>query len=280
MGLKIYKPTTPGRRNASVVDYSELTKKEPEKSLIKILKKKAGRNSSGKITVRHRGGGSKRFYRIIDFKRDKFDIEAEVKALEYDPNRTAFIALVQYKDGEKRYILAPNNLKIGDKIISSKSKIEVKIGNAMPLKFIPAGTEIHNIELEQGKGGKIVRAAGTSAIIESVEGGYAQIKLPSGEIRLIPEDCIATIGSVSNPDNINVRLGKAGRTRHRGRRPKVRGKAMNAVDHPHGGGEGHTPIGLKAPKNIYGKKVFGIKTRRKKPSDKLILKRRTKKKKK
>ncbi|MBI4653283.1 50S ribosomal protein L2 [Candidatus Kuenenbacteria bacterium] len=274
--IKIYKPTTPSRRKTSIITTKELTKKRPEKSLMKIKKKKSGR-SYGKITVRHQGGGEKRFYRIIDFKRDKFDMEAKVIALEYDPNRSARIALLEYEDKEKRYIIAPNELKVGDKIISSKSQIEIKVGNCLPLKYIPTGILIYNIELQPGKGGEIVRSAGTTTFIQSVKGKYAQLKMPSKEIRLILKECLATIGQVGNLDHNNIRIGKAGRKRHMGIRPGVRGKAMNPVDHPHGGGEGSCPIGLKHPKTPWGKPALGVKTRKKKKwSNKLIIQRRKK----
>lgn len=275
MPIKIYKPTTAGRRRASVSDFSQITKKKPEKSLIKIKKKKAGRTSSGRTSIWHRGGGHKQYYRFIDFKRDKYDIPAKVISVEYDPNRTSRIALLQYKDGEKRYIIAPVGLKVGDEILSSKEKQEIKTGNCMPLEYIPVGVMIYNLELEPGQGAKIVRSAGNGALIQAIEGDYAQVKLPSGEIRLIHKRCLATIGQTSNIDNINVRLGKAGRMRWLGVRPTVRGKAMNPVDHPHGGGEGHSPIGLKHPKTPWGKPALGVKTRKKgKKSDKFIIKRR------
>jgi len=272
--LKIYKPTTPGRRGTSIIKTDELNKKEPEKPLIIAKKKKAGR-SFGQIAVRHQGGGEKKFYRLVDFKQDKFDIPGVIKALEYDPNRSAWLALVYYPDGEKRYILAPKGLKVGEQIISSKNKIEAKIGNRMPIKYIPSDFSIYNLELKPGQGGKIVRSAGTGAIIMACEKGFAQVKLSSGEIRLIPENCLASIGQVSNPEWRQVRWGKAGRMRHRGIRPSVRGKAMNPVDHPHGGGEGHTPIGLVHPKTPWGKPALGVKTRKKhKWSDRYIIKRR------
>jgi large subunit ribosomal protein L2 len=274
--IKIYRPTTPSRRKTSIVITKELTKKRPEKSLIKIKKKKSGR-SYGKITIRHRGGEEKRFYRIIDFKRNKFDMEATVIALEYDPNRSAWIALLEYEDKEKRYIIAPNELKVGDKIISSKSQIEIKVGNCLPLKYIPTGIFIYNIELQPEKGGEIVRSAGTTTFIQSIEGKYAQLKMPSKEIRLVLKECLATIGQVSNLDHNNIRIGKAGRKRHIGIRPGVRGKAMNPVDHPHGGGEGNCPIGLKHPKTPWGKPALGVKTRNKKKwNNKLIIQRRKK----
>lgn len=273
MAIKNYKPITPGLRKSSVVK-SEITKKRPEKKLIKIKKRKSGR-SCGKITVRHRGGGAKKYYRIIDFKRDKFNLPAKVEAIEYDPNRTSLIALVVYSDKEKRYIIAPENLKIGDEIMSSKDRIEIKSGNTMPLKNIPTGTMIHNIELTPGKGGEIVRAAGSQAMLMSAEGKYAQLKLPSKEMRLIPKDCLATIGRVSKSEHRIIRYGKAGRKRWLGIRPSVRGKVMNPVDHPHGGGEGSNPIGLKHPKTKWGKPAFGVRTRKKnKWSSKLIIKRR------
>jgi len=275
--LKIYKPTSPGRRKTSVVDTSSLSKVRPLKKLITIKKKKAGR-SHGKITVRHQGGGHKRFLRKIDFKRDKFDIPAKVKTLEYDPNRSAWIALIAYKDGEKRYILAPDKLKVGDEVLSSQSKIDLKLGNRMPLKYIPIGTQIYNIELMLRQGGKIVRSAGNTATLMSLNDGFAQIKLPSRERRLISEKCLATCGQVGNTDWRYVRWGKAGRMRHRGIRPSVRGKAMAPVAHPHGGGEGHSPIGLKNPKTPWGKPALGVKTRNKKKwTSKYIIQRRNKK---
>lgn len=279
MAIKHYKPTTPGRRHAGVIDTSNLTKKRPEKKLRQIIKKKAGRNNQGKITVRHQGGGAKQFCRIVDFKRDRLDEAAEVIALEYDPNRTAHLALLQYPDGEKRYIIAPTGLIIGSTVITSRTQeVEIKPGNALPLSKIPVGMAINNIELNPGQGSKLVRSAGLGALIQAIEGNYAQIKMPSGEIRLIPKECLATIGSVSNADYRNVRLGSAGRMRHMGIRPTVLGKSMNPVDHPHGGGEGHQPIGLKHPKTPWGKPAFGVKTRRHKASDKLIVQRRKKRK--
>lgn len=280
MAIKRYKPTTPGRRGASVIDYSELTKKRPEKALSEFNKSKAGRNSQGRITVRHQGGGHKRLYRVVDFRRQKFDIEATVAAIEYDPNRTPFLALLHYKDGEKAYIIASEGLKIGDKVLSSEKKLPVVVGNAMQLQYIPTGVQVSLVEIEPGKGARLVRSAGMSATVQGTEGKYTQIKMPSGEVRLVPKTALATIGRVSNSDHRNVRLGKAGRKRHLGVRPTVRGKAMNPVDHPHGGGEGSQPIGMKGPKNIYGKKALGVKTRRPaKHSDKFILKPRKKKKK-
>ncbi len=275
MGVKIYKPTTPGRRNASGDDFSDITKTKPEKSLTKALKKSGGRNNQGKITVGQRGGGHKRRYRMIDFKRQTWDMEAEVMAIEYDPNRTCRIALIQYKDGKKSYILAADKMTVGEKIVSSQKKVEVKPGNRMPLKYIPAGLMVYNID------GKTIRSAGTGATIMSEESGLTQIKLPSTEIRNFSSDSIATVGQLSNPEKRHVRLGKAGRTRWLGKRPKVRGKAKNPVDHPHGGGEGNQSIGMKHPKTPTGKPALGVKTRKaNKFSDKLIVKRRKKKKRK
>ncbi len=273
--LKKKKPITPGLRRATFDTFGDITKKKPEKKLTLAKKRKAGRGYKGRVTIRHRGGGAKRRIRIIDYKRNKFDQEAEVKSIEYDPNRGARIALVQYKDNEKRYIIAPINLKVGQKILSSRDKIDFNLGNAMPLKYIPVGMTVYNIELEPGKGGQIVRGAGTGAKLMAVEGKYAQLKLPSGEIRLILKNCLATIGQVSNPDRKHIKLGKAGRKRYLGIRPTVRGKAMNPVDHPHGGGEGKQPIGLKGPKTPWGKPALGVKTRKKhKKSNKFILQRR------
>ncbi len=281
MPIKKYKPLTAARRKSSVDDFSDLKGEKPKKKLIKIKKKSGGRNASGRITVRHRGGGAKKFIRIIDFKRDKFDIPAKVKTIEYDPNRNARIALVLYQDGEQRYIIAPDELKVGDEIISSKGKdVKIKAGNAMPLKNIPEGSMIYNIELTPGKGGQVVRSAGGSAQLMAIEGKYATIKLPSGEVRRFLKDCFATLGNVSNPEYSKIRWGKAGRKRHLGIRPTVRGKVMNPVDHPHGGGEGRQPIGLKYPKTLWGKHALGVKTRKaKKYSDKLISQRRKKKRK-
>ncbi len=273
MGVKRYKPTTPGRRISSVDSFEDLTVSKPHKKLTKKRKQHAGR-TKGKITVRHRGGGAKRRIRIVDFKRTKFDIPAKVATIEYDPNRGARIALVNYADGEKRYILAPVGLKVGDKIVSSQGKGEIQTGNRFLIENIPVGQQLYNIELLPGKGGQIVRGAGSSAQLMAVEGNLATVKLPSGEVRMVPKTCMATIGQVSNPDYRLIRWGKAGRTRHRGFRPTVRGKAMNPVDHPHGGGEGRNPIGLKRPKTPTGKPALGVKTRRKKASDKLIVKRR------
>lgn len=274
MPVKLYKPTTAGRRKASVLVRTIFTRKRPEKFLTKGKKSKAGRQA-GKITVRHKGGGEKRLYREIDFRQDKFDLPGRIVSIEYDPNRSAFIALVVYPDGEKRYILAQEGLKVGDKIISSRSKLEIKIGYRLPLKFIPSGTIVSNVELTKGRGGQLAKAAGSSVTMMGLDKGYAQIKLPSGEIRLVPEDCLASIGQMSNVDHWLIRLGKAGRKRHLGIRPSVRGKAMSPRHHPHGGGEGHTPIGLVHPKTLWGKPALGVKTRRKKWSDRFIIKRRS-----
>ncbi|MCR4419463.1 MAG: 50S ribosomal protein L2 [Clostridia bacterium] len=273
MPVKAYKPTSPGIRQKTVVDYGELTRKEPEKQLVRPLKKHAGRNFQGRITVRHRGGGTKRFYRLIDFRRDKDGVPGRVAALEYDPNRSAHIALIHYVDGEKRYILAPHGLVVGDRIESGE-KADIRVGNALPLRNIPVGTVIHNIELKPGKGGQLARSAGSSAQLMAKEGDYAHIRLPSGEVRLVHLDCKATIGQVGNVDHENVVIGKAGRKRWLGIRPTVRGVVMNPVDHPHGGGEGKAPIG-RHPVTPWGKPALGVKTRKKnKPSDKMIVKRR------
>jgi large subunit ribosomal protein L2 len=276
--MKEKKPTTPGQRGMKVVDYSILTKKEPEKSLLITLKKKAGRNNSGKITVRHRGGGEKRKYRIVDFGQEKMNIKGKVEALEYDPNRSAFLMLVLYEDGERRYRIAPEGIKVGDEIIC-KEDAEPKLGNRLKLKNIPIGVPIFELEFFPGQGGKLVRSAGSSAQILSKEGGFVNIVLPSKEIRKFSEDCFATIGQASNVEHHMEVLGKAGRKRKRGIRPTVRGTAMNPVDHPHGGGEGRAPIGLKHPKTPTGKPALGVKTRKKgKMSDKFIIRRRKKKK--
>jgi large subunit ribosomal protein L2 len=278
MGIKKVRANTPGRRGATFDDCVDITKTIPEKRLIVIKKKTSGRNCQGKITVRHRGGGEKRYIRLIDFKRDKFDIPATVASIEYDPNRGARLALLNYADGEKRYIIAPINLVVGDKILSSKNLIEIKTGNAMPVQFIPAGVAINNLEFEAGRGARIARGAGNAVFVMGVEGKYAQVKMPSGEIRLIKKECMCTVGQVSNPDKRHIVLGKAGRKRHLGIRPTVRGSAMNPVDHPHGGGEGNQSIGLKHPKTPWGKPALGVKTRKKKrSSSKLIIKRRSKK---
>lgn len=279
MPVKKYKPLTPGRRKSSVDAFADITVAKPKKKLTKIRKRSGGRNTTGRITVRHKGGGAKRFIRVVDFKRDKFNIPAAVKTIEYDPNRNARIALVQYKDGEERYIVAPAELKVGQEIISSKDKkVKVEPGNAMRLKDIPEGSFIYNIEITPGKGGQLVRSAGNSAQLMAVEGKYATIKLPSGEVRKVVKDAMATLGYVSNPEYSTIRWGKAGRKRHLGIRPTVRGKVMNPVDHPHGGGEGRQPIGMKYPKTPWGKHALGVKTRKaKKYSDKFIIQRRKKK---
>ncbi len=273
MAIRLYKPTSPARRFMSVLTYEEITKKTPEKSLVEYLKKNAGRNKQGKITVRHQGGGNKIKYRIIDFKRNKLDIPAKVAAIEYDPNRSAFIALLNYADGEKRYILAPQGLSVGDKVLSGESA-DIKPGNTLPIANIPVGTLIHNVEIKPGRGGQLVRSAGLSAQLMAKEGAYAQVRLPSGEVRRIPMNAKATIGTVGNSDHENVRIGKAGRMRHMGIRPTVRGVVMNPVDHPHGGGEGKSPVGMPAPVTPWGKVALGLKTRKhKKYSNKMIVKR-------
>lgn len=279
MGIKKVQANTPGRRHATFDDFADITTTVPEKRLLIIKKKNSGRNSQGKITVRHRGGGSKRYIRLVDFKRDKFDIPAKVATIEYDPNRGARLALLNYADGEKRYIIAPVGLEVGQEVLSSKNLIEIKAGNAMPIAHIPAGVAISNVELEPGKGAKIARGAGNVVFVMGVEGKYAQLKMPSGEIRLVKKEALCTVGQASNPDKRHISLGKAGRSRHLGIRPTVRGTAMNPVDHPHGGGEGKQSIGLRYPKTPWGKHALGVKTRRKKrPSTKLIIKRRGKKK--
>ena len=274
MAIRNFKPTTPSRRNMSVTDYSGLSKVEPEKSLLSPLNKKSGRNSYGRITVRHRGGGNRRKYRLIDFKRQKFDIQGEVITLEYDPNRSAHIALIQYEDGEKRYIIAPNGLKVGDKIIAGPDA-DIKPGNALPLVNIPTGTFIHNVELHPGKGAQLARAAGNMAQLMAKEGNMALLRLPSGELRNVSLNCMATIGQVGNLDHENVKLGKAGRKRNMGIRPTVRGSVMNPCDHPHGGGEGKSPVGRPGPVTPWGKPALGYKTRKKhNQSDKFIVRRR------
>jgi len=273
MGIKTYKPTSPGIRFRTTLTFDEITKTEPEKSLVVPLKKTGARNFMGRITVRHRGGGHKRLYRIIDFKRDKDGIPAKVAAIEYDPNRSANIALLHYLDGEKRYIIAPDGLKVGDMVVSGPG-VEIRVGNALPLKDIPLGTYVHNIELKPGAGGQLARSAGTYAQVMAKEGRYVHLRLPSGEVRMVFEECKATIGQVGNLDHENISIGKAGRSRWLGRRPKVRGVAMNPVDHPHGGGEGKTSGG-RHPVTPWGVPTKGYKTRRrKKPSDKFIVKRR------
>ena len=274
MAIKCFKPTTPSRRNMSVIDYSGLSKVEPEKSLLAPLNKKSGRNSYGRITVRHRGGGNRRKYRLIDFKRQKFDISGKVLTLEYDPNRSAHIALIQYEDGEKRYIIAPNGLKVGDTILAGKDA-DIKPGNALPLENIPTGTFIHNVELYPGKGAQLARAAGNMAQLMAKEGRLALLRLPSGELRNVPINCMATIGQVGNLDHENVKIGKAGRKRNMGIRPTVRGSVMNPNDHPHGGGEGKSPVGRPGPVTPWGKPALGYKTRKKhNSSDKFIVRRR------
>ena len=274
MSIKVYNPTTNARRGMSVTDYSELSKVAPEKSLLRPLKKNSGRNNYGRITVRHHGGGNRRKYRVIDFKRTKFDVEATVKTLEYDPNRSAHIALIEYADGVKSYILAPVGLKVGDKIVAGPNA-DIKPGNALPLTNIPVGTFIHNVELYPGKGGQLARAAGNAAQLMAKEGVYALLRLPSGELRNVPVECMATIGQVGNTDHENVKIGKAGRKRHMGWRPTVRGSVMNPCDHPHGGGEGKSPIGRPGPVTPWGKPTLGYKTRAtKNKSNKYIVKRR------
>ena len=277
MAIRVYKPTSAARRFMSVLTYEEITKKAPEKSLIEYLKKNAGRNNQGKITVRHQGGGNKIKYRVIDFKRDKRDIPAKVAAIEYDPNRSAFIALLNYADGEKRYILAPLGLNVGDTVVAG-NEADIKPGNALPIENIPVGTLIHNVEVKPGRGGQLVRSAGAYAQLMAKEGEYAQVRMPSGEVRKVPMNAYATIGTVGNIDHANVRIGKAGRTRHMGIRPSVRGVVMNPCDHPHGGGEGKSPVGMPAPVTPWGKPALGLKTRKhKKYSNRLIVKRAGKK---
>ena len=273
MAIRVYKPTSPARRFMSVLTFEEVTKKTPERSLVTDLRHKAGRNNTGKITVRHQGGGARRKYRIIDFKRMKDDIPAKVAAIEYDPNRTCFIALLHYADGEKRYILAPLGLSVGDTVMSGPNA-DIKPGNSLPIENIPLGTLIHNVEIKPGRGGQMVRSAGMSAQLMAKEGQYAQVRLPSGEVRKVPMNAMATIGTVGNTDHENVRLGKAGRVRHMGIRPTVRGVVMNPCDHPHGGGEGKSPVGMPAPVTPWGKPALGLKTRKhKKYSNKMIVKR-------
>ena len=277
MAIKKYGPTTPGRRGMTVTDYSVLSKVAPERSLLEPMKKHSGRNNTGRITVRHQGGGNRTTYRVIDFKRQKTDMPATVKTLEYDPNRSAFIALVEYTDGVKSYIIAPDGLKVGDVVISSKSA-DIKPGNCLPLENIPVGTVIHCVELYPGKGAQLVRSAGNSAQLMAKEGKYAQVRLPSGEVRLVRLECKAVVGQVGNIDHENMSIGKAGRKRHMGIRPTVRGSVMNPVDHPHGGGEGRSPIGRPGPVTPWGKPTLGYKTRSKKnASDKFIVKRRNSK---
>jgi large subunit ribosomal protein L2 len=276
MAVKIYKPITPGLRGMTGYTFEEFTKDKPERSLVVFRKNCAGRNATGRITVRHRGGGHRRLIRIIDLKRNKLNIPAKVNAIEYDPNRSARIALLFYADGDKRYILAPIGLKVGDTVVSG-ANAEIRTGNALPISSIPVGTTIHNIEMRPGKGGQLVRAAGTSAQLLAKEGDYAQIRLPSGEVRMILQTCFATIGQLGNLDHSNIKLGKAGRKRYLGFRPAVRGSAMSPRDHPHGGGEGRQPIGMPGPKTPWGKPALGYKTRRNKKSDKFIVRRRNSK---
>ncbi len=273
MAVKIYKPTSAGRRGMTGHSFDEITKSKPERSLTETLRKKGGRNNMGRVTVRHRGGGHKRRYRLIDFKRDKVDVAASVIAIEYDPNRSARIALLQYEDGEKRYIIAPLGLKVGDRIVNGESA-EVRPGNALYIRDIPVGTQIHNVELLPGKGGQLARAAGVSAQLLAKEGIYAQVRLPSGEVRLVHERCMATVGQVGNTDHGNIKLGKAGRKRWMGWRPEVRGVAMAPEGHPHGGGEGRSGIGLPGPKTPWGKPALGYRTRRNKRTDAFIVRRR------
>uniref|UniRef100_A0A7C2E2M8 Large ribosomal subunit protein uL2 n=1 Tax=Ammonifex degensii TaxID=42838 RepID=A0A7C2E2M8_9THEO len=275
MPVKKYKPTSPGRRFVTGATFEEITATEPERSLLKPLKRRGGRNNQGRITVRHRGGGHKRFYRVIDFKRDKDGVPAKVATIEYDPNRSARIALLHYRDGEKRYILAPAGLEVGQVVVSGPDA-DIKVGNALPLRNIPVGTMIHNMEINPGEGGKLVRSAGTAAQLMAKEGDYAHIRMPSGEVRLIHLDCRATIGQVGHEEHENITIGKAGRARWMGIRPTVRGVVMNPVDHPHGGGEGRSPIGRKTPVTPWGKPALGVRTRKRKASDRLILKRRHK----
>lgn len=274
MPVRKYKPTSAGRRNMSVSTFEEITKTTPEPSLLEPLRKKGGRNNYGRITTRHRGGGHKRHYRRIDFKRDKVGIPATVAAIEYDPNRSARIALLHYVDGEKRYILAPLGLNVGDRVMSG-AEAEIRVGNALPLRLIPLGSQVHNVELEKGRGGVLVRSAGSSAQVMAKEGNYATLRMPSGEMRQVLIECIATIGQVGNLDHQNVRLGKAGRKRWLGRRPEVRGTVMNPRDHPHGGGEGRAPRGMATPKTKWGKPARGVKTRHNPRTDRFIVRRRT-----
>lgn len=274
MGIKQYKPTSPGRRGASGYTFDEITRKRPEKSLLAPLSKKAGRNNQGRISVRHRGGGHKRRYRIIDFKRDKTGVPGRVAAIEYDPNRSARIALIHYVDGEKRYIIWPVGLAVGDTVMSGP-KSEIKPGNALPLRDIPSGNSVHNIELQKGHGAQLVRGAGAAAQLMAREGNYVMVRLPSGEVRRVHADCMATVGQVGNEEHDQIKLGRAGRRRNMGRRPKVRGSVMNPRDHPHGGGEGRAPIGLPGPKTPWGKPTLGYRTRRRKDTNKYIVRRRS-----
>jgi len=276
MAVKVYKPTSPGRRGMTSYTFEEITSTQKVRTLTKSQRKRGGRNTQGRITVRHRGGGHRQDYRIVDFKREKRDIPAKVAAIQYDPNRSARIALLNYADGERRYIIAPVDLRVGDTIVTSATA-EIRAGNTLPISGIPVGTLVHNIELQIGKGGQIARAAGTAAQLLAKEGEYAQVRLPSGEVRLIPQNCLATIGEVGNLDHSNVKLGKAGRKRHLGIRPTVRGTAMSPRDHPHGGGEGRQPTGMPGPKSPWGKPTRGYKTRHNQRTDKFIVKRRVKK---
>lgn len=273
MAVKVYKPVTPGLRGMTGYTFEEITKTRPEKSLVVVLKKHAGRNVYGRVTVRHRGGGSRRYIRLVDFKRDKRGIPGIVKAIEYDPNRTARLALISYLDGEKRYILSPVGLRVGDSIMAGPTA-EIRPGNSLPIANIPIGTTVHNIELRENGGGQLVRSAGGSAQLLAKEGDFAQIRLPSGEVRLVRQVCYATVGQIGNVDHGNIKLGKAGRKRHMGIRPTVRGTAMSPRDHPHGGGEGRQPIGMPGPKSPWGKPTLGYKTRRNKKTDKYIVRRR------
>jgi large subunit ribosomal protein L2 len=276
MAVKKYKPTSPGMRDRTGYTFEEITKSEPERSLIVERRKRGGRNAQGRITVRHRGGGHRRKIRLVDFKRNKWDIPARVVAIEYDPNRTARLALLNYVDGEKRYILAPVGLQVGDMVMSG-ANAEIRPGNSLPISNIPTGTMIHNVELKEGRGGQLVRSAGGAAQLLAKEGDYAQVRLSSGEVRLVRQGCYATIGQVGNLDHSNIKLGKAGRKRHLGIRPTVRGSAMNPNDHPHGGGEGRSPVGMPGPKTPWGKPTLGAKTRRNKKTDKYIIRRRGRK---
>ena len=275
MAVKKYKPTTPGQRGMTSYTFEEITKSTPERSLTVSLGRHGGRNTYGRVTVRHRGGGHRLISRIVDFKREKYGIPAKVAAIEYDPNRTSRLALLNYADGEKRYILAPNDLRVGDTLMSGPTA-EIRPGNCLPISSIPVGTQIHNIEMKQGRGGQMVRSAGGSAQLLGKEGDFAQVRLPSGEVRLIRQVCYATIGTLGNLDHSNVKLGKAGRNRHKGIRPTVRGSAMSPRDHPHGGGEGRQPVGLPGPKSPWGKPTLGYKTRRNKKSNQYIVRRRSK----
>ncbi len=274
MAIKVYKPVTPGLRGMTGYGFEEITKSTPERSLVVVRRKSSGRNNTGRVTVRHRGGGNRRYIRLVDFKRNKLAIPAKVSAIEYDPNRTARLALLVYGDGEKRYIIAPVGLKVGDTVVSG-SNVDIRPGNCMPISNIPVGTMIHNIEMKEGRGGQMVRSAGSAAQLLAKEGDFAQIRLPSGEVRLVRQVCYATIGQVGNLDHGNIKLGKAGRKRHMGIRPTVRGTAMSPRDHPHGGGEGRQPVGMPGPKSPWGRPTRGYKTRRNKETDKYIVRRRS-----